>query len=123
MAIQPIGNTVTMPILNQPTRAVQHGAEPATPPVETSAVAPQAQPPEAPSNLDQVKQAMAQVAKMVQEKASNLQFSIDSDTGTTVVKVVDSQTQEVIRQIPSQEMLNIAKAIQDAQGLLLRQKA
>jgi flagellar protein FlaG len=55
--------------------------------------------------------------------ASDIQFSIDEDTDTTVVKIVDRNTQEVIRQIPSEEMLEIAKALDRLQGLLIRQKA
>lgn len=52
-----------------------------------------------------------------------LQFSIDDDTGKTIVKVIDSNTQEVIKQIPSEEMIAIAKALDKLKGLLLQQKA
>jgi len=52
-----------------------------------------------------------------------LQFSIDDETGKTVVKVIDSNTQEVIKQIPSEEMIAIAKALDKLKGLLLQQKA
>jgi flagellar protein FlaG len=40
-----------------------------------------------------------------------------------VVKVIDQQTKEVIRQVPTQEVLEISKAIDRAQGLLIRQQA
>nr|WP_294864307.1 flagellar protein FlaG [uncultured Pseudogulbenkiania sp.] len=56
-------------------------------------------------------------------RKSNLQFTIDKDTSTTVVKVVDSETDQVIRQIPSEDALRIAKAIDDFKGLLLKDKA
>jgi flagellar protein FlaG len=36
---------------------------------------------------------------------------------------VDSETGEVIRQIPSKELLEIAHAIDKMQGMLLKQKA
>lgn len=52
-----------------------------------------------------------------------LLFSLDKDTGTTVVKVVDTETKEVIKQIPSEEMLALAKALDQLQGLLVKQKA
>ncbi|MFD2272939.1 flagellar protein FlaG [Undibacterium arcticum] len=39
-----------------------------------------------------------------------------------MVKVVDQRTQEVIRQMPSPEALEIAKALDKMQGLLIRQK-
>jgi len=54
---------------------------------------------------------------------SSLQFSIDKDTDTPVVKVVDKSTDEVIRQIPSEEALTIAKAIDQFKGLLIKDRA
>ena len=54
---------------------------------------------------------------------SSLEFSVDDDTGTSVVKIIDKETKELIRQIPSQEMLSIAKALDTIKGLLVRQKA
>lgn len=54
---------------------------------------------------------------------SAIQFALDEDTGTTVVKVIDVATKDVIRQIPSEEMLSIAKAIDKVKGLLVHQKA
>jgi flagellar protein FlaG len=56
-------------------------------------------------------------------KAQGLEFMIDTDSKRLVVKVVDQQTKEVIRQVPSQEVLEIAKALDRAQGLLIRQQA
>lgn len=66
---------------------------------------------------------MQAVQKFVQPIANNLEFSIDDDTGKTVVKVMDTATKEVIRQIPSEEILEIARALDRLQGLFLRQKA
>ncbi|WP_303786374.1 flagellar protein FlaG [Azovibrio restrictus] len=54
---------------------------------------------------------------------SALQFSIDEDTGKTVVKVVDMTNDQVIRQIPSEEALAIAKALDKLKGLLIQQQA
>jgi flagellar protein FlaG len=53
----------------------------------------------------------------------SLQFSIDKDTKLNIVKVVDVNSKEVIRQIPSEEVISIAKAIDKLQGLLLSDKA
>lgn len=53
---------------------------------------------------------------------SDLQFSIDDDTGTSVVKLIDVKTKEVIRQIPAQEMLVIAKRLDELQGLLIKER-
>ncbi len=51
-----------------------------------------------------------------------LQFSVDKDTDKMVVKVVDKQNGDVIRQIPSKEMLEIAKALDTIHGLIIRKK-
>ncbi len=75
-------------------------------------------------DLKQVQEAMQRMQEAVQAYNSTLEFSLDKGSGEMVVKVVDSQTNEVIRQIPSKEMLALAQAIdQQLQGLLLKQKA
>lgn len=53
----------------------------------------------------------------------NLKFSIDKDTERTVIKVVDKETGKTIRQIPSEEILALDKAITRVQGMLLHDKA
>jgi len=55
--------------------------------------------------------------------SSAIEFSMDDDTREMVVKVIDTDTKEVIRQIPSEEMLSIAKALDKIQGLLIKQSA
>ncbi len=52
----------------------------------------------------------------VQSVKRNLQFSIDNDSGRTVVKVVDADTDKVIRQIPSDEVLAMAKRLEEQAG-------
>ena len=54
---------------------------------------------------------------------TDLRFSVDDDSGRTVVKVIDVSTKEVIKQYPSEEMLAIAKALDSIKGLLIHQKA
>ena len=54
---------------------------------------------------------------------NNLEFALDPSTGKTVVSIIDAGTQEVIRQIPSEEMLAIARAVDHLQGTLLKAKA
>ena len=56
--------------------------------------------------------AVEHLNNQVQNLNRNLEFSIDQDSGELVVKVVDAQTHEVIRQIPSQEALALAKDIE-----------
>lgn len=51
------------------------------------------------------------------------EFSMDQETGSAVVRITDAQTGELIRQIPSKELVDIAKNLDKMMGLLLRQKA
>ncbi len=75
------------------------------------------------SSSDQVQQAVTQIKQVAEKLAQNLHFSIDDDTGITVVKITDSSTQEVIRQIPTEEAVSIAKTLDKVQGLLFSEKA
>jgi flagellar protein FlaG len=54
--------------------------------------------------------------------ATNLQFEKDTSTGKTVVRVVDSETKQVLRQMPSEDMLAISKALDRLQGLMVHLK-
>jgi flagellar protein FlaG len=54
---------------------------------------------------------------------TSLAFSVDEESGRLVVKVTDDETKEVIRQIPSEEALELAKALDKLKGLLIHQKA
>jgi len=60
---------------------------------------------------------------VVDNLAHNLRISVDQDTGKTVVKVMDIHTDEVIRQIPTEEAISIARTLDKVQGLLLNDKA
>lgn len=53
----------------------------------------------------------------------DLQFTVDDDTQMQIVKVVDKSSKEVIRQIPSPEVIRIAKAIEDFRSILLQDEA
>ncbi|WP_297444896.1 flagellar protein FlaG [Desulfurobacterium sp.] len=48
---------------------------------------------------------------------------IDDGEEIPVIKVIDTRTKEVIRQIPPEYMIKIAKYIDEITGLLLREKA
>jgi len=48
-----------------------------------------------------------------------LQFTVDETSGDTVVKVIDSETDEVVRQIPSQELIDARNAAEKYRGILL----
>jgi len=53
---------------------------------------------------------------------SHLSFAVDDDTGDTVINIVDSESGEVIRQIPQDGLLKLRKQMGEIQGLLLNQR-
>ena len=72
----------------------------------------------------------AQVAEAVKEanaslhsRTVGLRFEMDEDTDKLIVKVVDRESGEVIRQIPSEEVVRIAKVLGEAPGLLVSREA
>ena len=87
----------------------------------------QVQEPTKPTRQEITREALETATKKVQSfveaKTSELQFAVDDASGVQVVRVFDKGTKELIRQIPSQEMLDMAVALDRIQGLLVKQKA
>ncbi len=74
-----------------------------------------------------LEQALQDLNGYVQTVQRNLQFDVDDTSGHTIIRVVDSQTDEVIRQIPSEDVLALARHLKSMgegeQGLFLKEKA
>lgn len=70
-----------------------------------------------------IKDATKRLQDFVSSVRNDIQFSTDDSSGQTVVKVIDKSTQEVLRQIPSKEALEIAQALDRFKGLLVKQQA
>ncbi len=98
---------------------------PAAPPPPPRPPPPPAQKSEARDEPDAktVRDAVERVKKFVESAASDVQFSVDEDSGIRVIKVVDKETKEVIRQMPSKEVVELAKALDKLQGLIIKQTA
>jgi len=87
-------------------------------------VAPAAPPPAAPAPDEAaVRRAIAAVNRALQPVTNSLEFSVDGGSGKTIVRVVDTETQQVIRQIPSEEMVEISRVLERLEGLLFKQRA
>jgi len=72
---------------------------------------------------DTVAKAAEQIQSFVKTMGRDLSFSIDTTTGYHVVKVVNPATGEVIRQLPSPELLKIAQSMSELKNALVSQKA
>ena len=86
--------------------------------------------PQAAENVVVKKEDLSQAVKNLNDYVQNihreLQFSVDEDSGRTVIKVVDSDTQKVLRQIPPDEILKLARHLSDMEnekGALLKVRA
>ena len=55
--------------------------------------------------------AVEQINSYVSSASRDLLFSVDTDSGQTVVKVTDAETKKLIRQIPNEEALKIARQL------------
>ncbi len=69
---------------------------------------------------------MQEIIEELKKKLSmlntQLKIQIDKDTDILVVKVINKETNEVIRQIPPEYLLKIAKYLDEITGLLYNEK-
>jgi flagellar protein FlaG len=72
---------------------------------------------------EEVSAAVKKLNEAMPPSAQSLEFEIDEDSKEVIVKIIDQSTREVVRQMPSKEALEMAKAIDKMQGLLIRQTA
>ncbi|WP_137805372.1 flagellar protein FlaG [Pseudomonas sp. G(2018)] len=71
---------------------------------------------------DDLEKAVTDIQEFVQAAQRNLDFSIDDSTGRVVVKVIATDTGDVIRQIPSETALKLAQSLSNASSLLFDDK-
>lgn len=79
--------------------------------------------PEPSNDKESVENAVQLLSSFVSAIRPEINFSIDETSGTRVVKIIDSQSRDVIRQIPSEEAIQLAQALDKLQGLFLKDKA
>lgn len=71
----------------------------------------------------QIESAVREVNAAFELRSIGLQFEIDRDTDKVIVKVIDRNSGEVIRQIPNEEVVRIAKVMGEMPGLLVDEAA
>ena len=64
-------------------------------------------------------EAVSRIQDYVQNLHRELQFTVDEESGRTIIKVIDSETERVIRQIPPDELIAISEYIQSSSGGVL----
>ncbi|MDD5112985.1 MAG: flagellar protein FlaG [Methylobacter sp.] len=76
--------------------------------------------------LELLKSAAVKGNTILQATNRNLEFQVDESTQKVVVKIVDSKSGDVVRQIPSEDMLTFIKRMQELdgqQGTMLQDRA
>lgn len=68
---------------------------------------------------EKVQAAVAQMNEYIQSTQRDLMFSYDEEIGSTIVKVLDRKTQEVIRQIPDDIFLELARTLKQDEPIPL----
>ena len=66
-----------------------------------------------------LQQAVERMNTKMVDGGRGLAFRVDPDLGRPVVTVTNKETGEVIRQIPNEVVIQMARSIEDAKGLLL----
>ena len=79
---------------------------------------------EAPSSAPEESKAqpeelLNQIKAITEDGLYSVRFERDSNSEKTVVKIVDSETDEVIRQIPPEELLNLTKQLKELSGSII----
>ncbi|MDR2925184.1 MAG: flagellar protein FlaG [Azoarcus sp.] len=70
-----------------------------------------------------VRESVEKLNNFIRPYVTSLEFSIDEDLGRIVVKIMDNETDEVIKQIPSEDVLALTKALDKVAGLIVEQEA
>lgn len=123
MEIRQVSYTPVKPVAGQadkpdsPVSTLGAAIKPAAAPETDSAI----QQPARAADIEKTKQAVQDIERMMKLFSQSLEFSTDGAGNRAVMRIVDQETKEVIRQVPSKEAMEIAKALEKIQGLLLIQ--
>ncbi|MFS2033479.1 flagellar protein FlaG [Polaromonas sp. CT11-55] len=77
--------------------------------------------PRAEPERERERSALAEINESLRMSSIGVQFEFDKEADTMVVKVVDVESGELIRQMPSEEVVRISRALGKLQGLLVHQ--
>jgi flagellar protein FlaG len=76
--------------------------------------------PESPARVDpvDVEHAVERLTRIARESGRSLTFSVDGSSGRTIITVRNAATDEVVRQIPSEEVLKVAQSLESLGAML-----
>lgn len=103
-------NTAVPPRVNEPTRDVERKRE------ETQAK-PQQNVEE--QNKVQAEELLSEIKALTDNGQYSVRFEKNDDLQELIVKIVDQETDEVVRQIPPEELVNLSKHLRELQGSIV----
>jgi flagellar protein FlaG len=104
-----------------PSAGTRSGSADAAAPAPEPAPAPAtSQPAAAQGNQHALRAAVESVNRYLQSVNQSLRFERDTATGKTIVRIVDTASGDLVRQIPSEEVLDIARSLAQGRGVVLR---
>ncbi|CCU80827.1 hypothetical protein HSACCH_02342 [Halanaerobium saccharolyticum subsp. saccharolyticum DSM 6643] len=71
---------------------------------------------------DEVRESVKDVNEIVDQVKEGLSFQIHEDTEELMVQVIDINTDEVIKELPPEEMLDLKARIHEMVGILIDEK-
>lgn len=92
-----------------PVRPAAPAADPAPVPVPVAS-------PHVPDPEEQARAAAQQLQEFLQQAGHDMKFNVDKSTGMTIVRIYNSATGELVRQIPSEEVVRIAALLREDAG-------
>ncbi|MEM9103483.1 MAG: flagellar protein FlaG [Pseudomonadota bacterium] len=79
--------------------------------------------------VEKIQESVQQLNDSARQLNRDLEFSVDNDSGRTIITVKDRRTEEIIRQIPSEDVLKIANRVKElsdipnaAQGVFINEQ-
>jgi flagellar protein FlaG len=72
---------------------------------------------------ERLSEAVEELNGLVQNVRRELRFSVDDNSGRSVISVIDSETEEVIRQIPPEQVMSLIEHFKESEGGLFQEKA
>jgi flagellar protein FlaG len=88
---------------------------------ETNGAAPTAN--ESQLSLEKTRSMVAELNKTLEEVEGNYSVSVDNDTGLVVVRITDTETGDIIKQVPPEQVLEAGVSLDKIIGLLVNDQA
>jgi len=70
-------------------------------------------------SVDEIESIINELNRFIQIFNTKITFEIDKETKKTVLKIINAQSNEIIRQIPPEELLEISRKISELLGLII----